>query len=917
MIKLSSNMMKKKQSGSITPFLTFVLILMLAMLGTLLEAARVQTGKEIAKETLNTAVESQLSQFYLPLYEDYHLFFMERGIDTEQLEQKELLESIREYMLYTFDAEKGLAGDSLHLYSDFYDLQIQKTEIKKMVRAVENNGNLLRTQAIEYSKYNSAEEVLELFSKQMDAVKGNQKASEIVAKKLETEECLSEVSSKILEIMELVEGVSCNKKKTALAFTNSGDLKSEKEFAKKFCPDTVTAVHAGVDCQVVWNLLKDKYQTPVTTLKEVKKSMDRIEEDIAKMEQLSKETEQLKENVSGAKENIQKIKEQKAQEQQTFETLKQEKERLEKELKEQTSEGTVEEELLNSIEQIKKEMKKSKEKIKTLSDNSDAVQESIDKSLEEEQKKSKQKEQMKQQQKDSLKKINASIQSLAKQAEAVRKQAQKAVDVIPQLEEKQSRTQGKLKEYRTLLSQSEQDLTEELKNGMKEDLEQLEQYVAKENGKNSYVTRIQNMKPVLEKNIKILKQLSAMSDRKLSLDHLENWKNEKNKIDQLIKSFEGYHIDTLKFDYRTLNVKKDTKDPIDSMSSALSGDVLELVLPAKVTVSDKKIANADAYHKHYAKSNGSRETQTEMDYQKSLKNSKKDGYQSEITDSFGSYGKAEKGLKEGTQALLEKMLFQQYCNTHFKGFTDVIEKNKAPTAQVSLSKEEIKMQDGDTVLDYEQEYLLAGKAKDKDNLKAAVNKIIFIRTVSNFMYLMTDGAKKKTAYATAAALVGFSGMEPLVRLTQTTILLTWAYEEALVDTGALLAGKSIPFMKDKTTFLLQYQEMFCISKALIQKKVQMVRESKTALAMKYKDYIQIFFMLEEDSKKSYRAMDLIEGNLRKRNNQQFTFSRAVYGMDVSAEVSMKSKFLHLPSVQDFTKWKGKGWKFSISQSHSY
>ena len=538
---------------------------------------------------------------------------------------------------------------------------------------------------------------------------------------------------------------------------------------------------------------------------------------------------------------------------------------------------------------------------------------------------------MKQQQKDSLKTINDSIQSLAKQAEAVRKQAQKAVDVIPQLEEKQSRTQGKLKEYQTLLSQSEQDLTEELKKGMKEDLEQLEQYVAKENGKNSYVTRIRNMKPVLEKNIEILKQLSAMSDRKLSLDHLENWKNEKNKIEQLIKSFEGYHIDTLKFDYRTLNVKKDTKDPIDSMSSALSGDVLELVLPAKTKVSDKKIANADAYHKHYAKSNGSRETQTEIDYQKSLKNSKKDGYQSEITDSFGSYGKAEKGLKEGTQALLEKMLFQQYCNTHFKGFTDVIEKNKTGTAQVSLSgkeiktqdgnmslsKEEVKMKDGDTVLDYEQEYLLTGKAKDKDNLKAAVNKIIFIRTVSNFMYLMTDSAKKKAAYATAAALVGFSGMEPLVRLTQTTILLTWAYEEALVDTGALLAGKSIPFMKDKTTFLLQYQEMFCISKALIQKKVQMVRESKTALAMKYKDYIQIFFMLEPDSKKSYRAMDLIEGNLRKRNNQQFTFSRAVYGMDVSAEVSMKPKFLHLPSVQDFTKWKGSGWKFSISQSHSY
>lgn len=74
--------MKKKQLGSITPFLTLILLLMLAMFGTLLEASRIRIGRNIAMEALNTAVESQLSKFYLPLYEDYHLFFMERGIDT-------------------------------------------------------------------------------------------------------------------------------------------------------------------------------------------------------------------------------------------------------------------------------------------------------------------------------------------------------------------------------------------------------------------------------------------------------------------------------------------------------------------------------------------------------------------------------------------------------------------------------------------------------------------------------------------------------------------------------------------------------------------------------------------------------------------------------------------------------------------
>ena len=465
--------MRKKQSGSITPFLALVLMLMMAMIGTLLEAARVQTGKEMAKEALNTAAESQLSQFYRPLYEDYHLFFMERGIDTEQLEQEELLESIQEYMLYTFDAKKGLTGSSLNLYSDFYELQLQETDISKLVRAVENDGNLLRTQAIEYSKYNSAGAILDTFSKQMEVVKSSQKASEVVAKKLETEECLSEVSSKILEIMELVEGVSCNKKKTALEFTKAGDLKSEEEFAKKFCPDTVTAAHVGVDCQAVWNLLKDKYQTPVTVLNEVKENMDKLEEDMEKIEQYSKATEACEEKITNLEGKIQQKNEEKAEEEEALKNLKKEKENLEKKLEEQSQAGVVEEELINSIEQIEEKIQKSEEKVPKLSEALIKTQESIDQSLEEEQKNRKQQEQLKNEQKSTIDKINKNIHSIAKQAKEVQKKSEKAVELMPALEKKQSKTQEKLNEYKTFLSNSEKELTEELKTGMKKDLKEL------------------------------------------------------------------------------------------------------------------------------------------------------------------------------------------------------------------------------------------------------------------------------------------------------------------------------------------------------------------------------------------------------------------------------------------------------------
>lgn len=908
--------MKKKQLGSITPFLTLILLLMLAMFGTLLEASRIRIGRNIAMEALNTAVESQLSKFYLPLYEDYHLFFMERGIDTEQLEQEKLLESIQEYMLYTFDADKGLIGSGQNLYSNFYGLQIQSANISKIVRATEYNGELLRTQAIEYSKYNSAGEILTSFSEQLGMLEKSQKVSEVIEKKLETEEILSEASSKILEIMELVEGVSCNKKKTALEFTKAGGLVSEKEFAKKFCPDTVTAAHVGVENTMVWNLLKDKYQTPVAVLEEVKEDMDQLEKAVAKVEQLSKEIEALQEEITTLEGKMQQKNLEKIEEEKILTELQTEERKLEEGHKQQSSLKEIEEEKQNSLESIQKKIKKSEEKLEKLSDAIEKIEAVIDNNLKTEQKKRQNIQQKEEQQKDTVEKINANIQSVVKEAKKVQKKAEQAVSVIPKLKESQSKAQEKLQEYKTVFSNAKDDLTEELKNGLQKDLEELEQYAAKEKGKNSYMVRVINMQPTLEKNITILKQVSTISDIKVSLENLEECKNQKQRISTVINSFKDYHIDTLKFDYSTLKLKSDTKNPIDIMTNSLTEGVLDMVLPSNTTLSDKKLSKADYYYSNYAKSSNSKETDTTIDYQKSLEKSQKEGYQTDITESFGFYESSKESIQKSSRELLEKMLFQQYCTEHFKSFVKEEGEGKQ-TTKISLKKEQTETKESDTVLEYEQEYLLAGKAADKDNLKAVVNKIIFIRTVMNFLYLMTDSGKKDTVYVTAAALVGFTGLEPLVRLTQTMILLTWAYEEALVDAGALLAGKSIPFMKDKSTFLLKYEELLCISKTLIQKKTAMVKESKAILSMQYKDYIRIFFMLQPENKKSYRAMDLIEANLRKRNSNEFTFSRAIYGMDVSVDVIMKPRFLRLPSVQDFTKWKGNGWGISIQQSHAY
>lgn len=98
-------------------------------------------------------------------------------------------------------------------------------------------------------------------------------------------------------------------------------------------------------------------------------------------------------------------------------------------------------------------------------------------------------------------------------------------------------------------------------------------------------------------------------------------------------------------------------------------------------------------------------------------------------------------------------------------------------------------------LDYEMEYLIGGKKTDGENLEKVVGELLALREAMNFATLMGDTAKKQQAMALATALVGFTGIAPLVLAVQIGILLAWAFVESVLDVRALLEGGKISLLK--------------------------------------------------------------------------------------------------------------------------
>ena len=108
-------------------------------------------------------------------------------------------------------------------------------------------------------------------------------------------------------------------------------------------------------------------------------------------------------------------------------------------------------------------------------------------------------------------------------------------------------------------------------------------------------------------------------------------------------------------------------------------------------------------------------------------------------------GRGNFPVRQGTDGLEEKLLFNEYIlNNLSNAVSD-------PAAQSSEGVG-ITSENSDRSLSYETEYVIEGKASDKENLESFLMKLLLVRMALNYVYLMGDSEKQSEAAAFAAAV---------------------------------------------------------------------------------------------------------------------------------------------------------------------
>ena len=184
-----------------------------------------------------------------------------------------------------------------------------------------------------------------------------------------------------------------------------------------------------------------------------------------------------------------------------------------------------------------------------------------------------------------------------------------------------------------------------------------------------------------------------------------------------------------------------------------------------------------------------------------------------------------------------------------------------------------------SVLEYQIEYLLHGKAGDLENLEAVMEDILHLREAINFVYLLSD-SKRMTEADSMAALISILLLSPEIKdAVKVTIVFAWCYAESVKDVKILMDGHKLPMLKTENSWNTPLSDLVFFTSTLDHYKIPKEGVS-------YEDYLRFFLSLKSEKQLLKHFMDICEMDIRiTQGNEYFQMDGCVNAIKAKANVS--------------------------------
>lgn len=865
----------KRTEGTICVFLALVLILILSLILVFLEGARRAASESYAQMLLKTSTESVMGDYFGPLLEEYHIFALDTGFGNKTQDVDELERRLEKYM-----------GENVW---DFSPVSIKAYGLQKLM---DRSGYEFVTQAVEFEKFGVAEDIIEEIFDRIKSLGDQKTITKIMERKMGIEDELSVIDMYTLELMKLIDGVNLTlgtKASSLLGYS------IEDRFIKRFFIGDVSMGSTGINKPSVYEKLMGSYLDPVhltaeyeKSLKEHKKKLDESEKSRAELKGLEEEAENCKDLYEKKKDELKAAEDE-------LNTISEKIAGYEEEIKQAEESGDKKKaaRIRNKrTPQIEREKKKA-DTLRTAIELTGNELPELKQKAEDAEKKA---DELRSRLSEILKELEIQAADCKGKADFLlalfsdtKERLHAVCSIVDDVGRKQEAVRPLVDGYEELLKTVDPILSRDMKAGLTDSLDHMKTYVGRGDGRIK-ITDFAGIKRTAEYDIGVLDKVDIAAflwpedDSAASIsDRIERV----NGTGDIIKNFS---YSGFSFDYSELKESVIENKLIAEFESNIADGYLKLFLKNGTEVSENQLISELLpslwYELEESGEEGDGGTINESLEEKSggelLESADEESGLSAIAELF------ENGLEAGGK----KFLSAAYMVHHFKSFTD-------------------KSVKGDTVLEYELEYILSGFKTDKANLSAAATKIMLLRLALCTIYTMSNSKLRGEAGILAASIVGFTGLPFLITIVKYLILFLWAAAQAVIETAAIMRGKKVPVIPNEKSFCLTLAELPAFA-SLVSEKADNFKESE--IYLDYENYLLVLLLLQGQTTQASRAMDIIQENLRYKYDEDFLISNAITGFSCDAVFEAPSVYSKVLSGI----WRADGYtKVKVSDSVAY
>lgn len=631
--------LKKKQDyqGSITVYLSLILILILSLIMTVIEGARQTTARVFAERALTTSMDSVFADFYGPLMEEYHLLGLDGAYGENLYYEQEMIERMKDYMSYTFAPKQELSGAQSRM--DLYGISIDGVEVKNKTSIMDYQGELFINEITEYMKYKEISNVEEFLLEKVSLIEHPQKVSTIYNEKLKLEEELVAIDEGILTLMKYIDGVSTNRK--GILRNRDGSLKTNSNFVKKIMYGEPTMEGTGINNESVFLVLQGLYRDPSEQFTIIEDNFIRIEEINEAITRLESSSQGISNRIEDANASLQELEE-------ALSNIKK---------GDKTDRKTIK----NSIKDVKDSISNLNDEAKDTQDNIKSYQEEIRDCI------------------DVISSIGDDISSLASDCKNAIK------DGISELEDiiKIAKASGPMiLSYEETLDNVKEGLNKNIYESLKDNLKELKRYeLDSENGYNfPYMKEILDMNyEVLNSCISILKE----GDQAAKLKDITSLRNIYKRANDILLTYE---TTGLNIDYSSLVIEdEETPDFLDGVKELVDEGIVSLIIDTD-SISDKELI-ADQLPSMLASLTKEEEEFSFSSMLNKLSIGGKGADMGGLLSNFGDYSLSTL-IGDATNEITKGVLTQEYIKEYFYSFPLEVEDREANKPSVlSYEKE--------------------------------------------------------------------------------------------------------------------------------------------------------------------------------------------------------------------------------------